>query len=313
MKTHKIKSSGICRMPVLITLMFVIMGVFFFAGGITAHAAEPGPEAIQETMMETVIETLTVNDAWIAGDVINVTVSDNYTGEIQTFNLSLYDYANYSDEFISVQATDNMGRISNAIQIKNPFYLPPIDESLWNEFVPDSYENSDNPFTPDGTGTVLDNATSGDGKEFFTVEAGDKNIFYLIIDRQRNSENVYLLNAVTESDLLPLATKDEIISPGPEPPVPETSITIPELEEEPASKKSNGSVISLVLVIAALAGGAGYYLKIVRPKNEGDDDFDDDDYDDADGDEGMEYDGDGETGNGDDDGIEYLGESDLGD
>ncbi|GHV32911.1 hypothetical protein FACS18949_05440 [Clostridia bacterium] len=32
---------------------------------------------------------------------------------------------------------------------------------------------SGKPFTPDGTGTVVDNATNADGKEFFTVETPD--------------------------------------------------------------------------------------------------------------------------------------------
>ena len=64
------------------------------------------------------------------------------------------------------------------------------------------------PFTPEGTGTVVDNATDGDGKEFFTITTPSENVFYLIIDRQRDGQNVYFLNAVTEKDLLALAEKD---------------------------------------------------------------------------------------------------------
>ena len=59
-----------------------------------------------------------------------------------------------------------------------------------------------NPFTPNGTGTVLDNATSEDEKEFYTIVTEDENVFYLVIDKQRDTENVYFLNAVTESDLM---------------------------------------------------------------------------------------------------------------
>ena len=65
-----------------------------------------------------------------------------------------------------------------------------------------------NPFTPDGTGTVVDKATDKDGKEFYTNTTPDENIFFLVIDNQKSSENVYFLNAVTETDLLPLAEKD---------------------------------------------------------------------------------------------------------
>lgn len=64
-----------------------------------------------------------------------------------------------------------------------------------------------NPFTPDGTGTVVDNATDQDGKEFYTITTPDENVFFLVIDNQKSADNVYFLNAVTEDDLLPLAEK----------------------------------------------------------------------------------------------------------
>ena len=64
-----------------------------------------------------------------------------------------------------------------------------------------------NPFTPDGTGTVVDNATDQDGKEFYTITTPDENVFFLVIDNQKSADNVYFLNAVTEADLLPLAEK----------------------------------------------------------------------------------------------------------
>ena len=50
---------------------------------------------------------------------------------------------------------------------------------------------SSNPFTPNGTGTVVDNATDEDGKEFYTIQTADENVFYLVIDKQRGTENVY--------------------------------------------------------------------------------------------------------------------------
>ena len=53
-----------------------------------------------------------------------------------------------------------------------------------------------NPFTPDGTGTVVDNATDEDGKEFYTITTADESVFYLVIDKQKTSENVYFLNTV---------------------------------------------------------------------------------------------------------------------
>ena len=143
-------------------------------------------------------------------------------------------------------------------------------------------ETTARPFTPEGTGTVVDNATDGDGKEFFTITTPSENVFYLIIDRQRDGQNVYLLNAVTEKDLLALAEKDpepEVTEPVMEP-EPETEPpTEPETEPEP--EKTSGFPMGNILMIAAVllaGGGAGYYFKVYRPKHEAPD-MDNEEYD----------------------------------
>lgn len=79
---------------------------------------------------------------------------------------------------------------------------------------------AEKPFTPDGTGTVIDNATDEEGKEFFTIMTPSENVFYLVIDRQRSTENVYFLNAVTEADLLALAEPTPKPEPAPPPSLP---------------------------------------------------------------------------------------------
>lgn len=56
-------------------------------------------------------------------------------------------------------------------------------------------------FSEDGNGTLGNNATSADNKEFITVTTKKGNVFYLVIDRERDSDNVYFLNMVDESDL----------------------------------------------------------------------------------------------------------------
>ena len=119
-----------------------------------------------------------------------------------------------------------------------------------------------NPFTPNGTGTVLDNATSEDEKEFYTIVTENENVFYLVIDKQRDTENVYFLNAVTESDLMALAEPDaeetaEPVesepepTPSPEPEEPAEGIVEPEPEPVP---ETGTSPIMLVLIgVAVLA------------------------------------------------------------
>lgn len=161
-------------------------------------------------------------------------------------------------------------------------------------------------FTPEGTGTVLDRATGADGdKQFYTITTEDGNVFYLIVDGKRDSNNVYFLNGVTEADLMALAEKDDNVSISSVPPV-ETCICTDKCEaghvntdcpvckndltkctgkaavqpaeepKEPEPEKSGsaGTIIFLVIAVIAVAG-IGYYVKIVRPKKQAA--FDDDD------------------------------------
>ena len=181
-----------------------------------------------------------------------------------------------------------------------PAYAGGGDESEGSEYVPwIGLEPVDplpveqppepQPFTPDGTGTVVDNATDEDGKEFFTITTADEAVFYLVIDRQRSTENVYFLNAVTVSDLMALAEpgqEPEATAPVTEPdPEPE-----PDPAPEPEPQKTGGAGMLLAaLAVLALGGGAGWYFKIYRPKQqraaepeEDHADYDEpDDYDDA--------------------------------
>ncbi|MBV7276107.1 DUF4366 domain-containing protein [Clostridium sp. PL3] len=135
-----------------------------------------------------------------------------------------------------------------------------------------------NPFTPAGTGTVVNTATDEDGKQFYTITTADENVFYLVIDLQRETDNVYFLNAVTEKDLLALAEKSEdtvenetavVSTPEPESDS-ETDISS-ETSLETSTKpeqKSNPAMLLLVLAVVVVGGGAGYYFKIYRPKQE---------------------------------------------
>ncbi|MDR2649079.1 MAG: DUF4366 domain-containing protein, partial [Clostridiales bacterium] len=115
------------------------------------------------------------------------------------------------------------------------------------------------------------------GKEFYTFKTPKDNVFYLIIDRQRGSENVYLLNQVTEQDLMALAKddgKEQIITPTPTPmpsPSPSPSPTPahePAQTEAPRSEQKNGldPKLMIVLLLAGAGIAIGYYFKVIRPK-----------------------------------------------
>jgi len=261
----------------LLTLA-LIASAFLFAGTQTVYAIEPTED-----------QTLSVDDVWLTGDMLNIAVTDSISGESQNLELMLSDYAQPGDEYVTIQATDSNGRLSNTIQIKNPHYSQSADAPTSDYIDPalgfDEPVTCDgpNPFTPDGSGTVIDNASDGDGKEFFNVKTPDGNVFYLIIDRQRSQDNVYLLNEVTEQDLLSLTKTGDGSSPA----APTTTSTTPEPEPQapeepvktvPPTENGGGNSSIILIVIAVIAvGGAGYYFKIVRPKRNGG--MDDDDYD----------------------------------
>ena len=258
--------------------LMLIMSAFLFSG--TAYAADNN--LLANEILGAVVETLTVDDVWLTGETLHIIVTDKNNGETQKLELNLLDYAQPYDEYVSVQAADSGGRISNTIQFKNPFYVPKESamadnfDDIIESAIPDGKKTADGvrPFTPDGTGTVVDNVTDGDGKEFFSIKTEDSNVFYLIVDRQRTTDNVYLLNAVTEQDLMSLAKSGDGKNVSAVPDVSTITPVTPEpaaVEATSAPAKSGGdnSMMILVVVIVIAVGGAGYYFKIVRPKQSG--------------------------------------------
>jgi len=183
------------------------------------------------------------------------------------------------------------------------------DNAGENQPVAEPVSTSQNPFTPSGTGTVADNATDGDGKEFFTIMTPDENVFYLVIDRQRTTENVYLLNAVTEADLLSLAKMPERTATTPA--VTEPTPAPAEPEPEPTPEKSGGAgMLIMVIVIVIGGGGAGWYFKIYRPKQQQADDGEEIDGENYGDDESDPY-GDEQDAGPDYDGADWYGEDDA--
>jgi len=181
------------------------------------------------------------------------------------------------------------------------------------------------PFTPNGQATVTDQATENDGKEFYTFSTPAGNVFYLIIDHARANDNVYFLNAVTESDLAALAEQASKPTNGgaatmtgrpvtyDEKPVEDEQIKPIEKETPPNDNNggNNNTIIFVVIAVIAL-GGAGYYIKIVRPKHQATDIDDDEDEPEGDDDD-IPYEDESEvTGNGDDGDYDAHDDGDIG-
>jgi hypothetical protein len=249
-------------------------------------------------------ETPTTVTAALSGEILTVTAQDDaavaaiYIGGYRfttlidgTARVRFDDYVGPDDKEAEVYAVDSAGNRSESVMIANLGYVAPTTTPApipaltptptpvatptptpapIEEAIPDNPKA----FTPDGGGTVQDNATEEDGKEFFTVTTAAGNVYYLIIDRQRGTENVYFLSPVTEADLLGLAEGATTTAPGlsqPEPQTPAPAEPTPEPEQPEPPVKSNGPGVGMIIFIvlaAAAIGAVGYYVKIVKPRKD---------------------------------------------
>lgn len=150
-----------------------------------------------------------------------------------------------------------------------------------------------NPFTVDGNGQLQDQADSSQNKIFYTITTKNNNTYFLIIDKDRSSNNVYMLSMIDDADLAEftentsaeenpdsLLTEEEplITESGTSKTENEESSTdtgtseqdLPTEETEPAEAEKNTISPIMVLLIAILAVGvvAGYYILKIRPKKE---------------------------------------------
>ena len=174
-------------------------------------------------------------------------------------------------------------------------------------------------FTPDGNLTLIDDflqiEVPGDEeteqveKQFITVQSKNGNTFYIVIDRNGETENVYFLNLVDEADLMALMEgeegetavptcsctdkcvvgaintnceicrtnmsectgKEPIVEPEPEQPT--------EPVEEPDEKKSANFLPLIIVLIAGAGVFAVYWFKFRKPKTKTSGTTDLDDYD----------------------------------
>ena len=313
-----------------ILMLMLCMGVFVT----TALASTGGydPPTIENA------PTLIVNAAWLDGETIRIDVTDPQTGTRSAIAVPISDHLREGEniEFISIQAVDPYGRQSGVIEIRNPFFNPNLpqnstpdngtngndsqgSEQSVSAIEPPYTDTQPRPLTPDGTGTVVDNVTDSDGgREFFTIFSEDGNEFFLIIDRHRNADNVYFLNAVTEEDLMSLARRsgreitnetENSVSAIPIPPqtTPDEDAADSDNDTDtpdpapadgrPTALSRIGNNLLIFGGIVVVVGGLAYYVKVVRPKKDGfssnyDDEPDDYGYEDDDMDDDNLEDGD---------------------
>ncbi|MDY5231393.1 MAG: DUF4366 domain-containing protein [Eubacteriales bacterium] len=135
--------------------------------------------------------------------------------------------------------------------------------------------------------------------QFITVTARNGNVFYFVIDKGAQSENVYFLNTVDESDhealveksdKKPTATaKPEQMKNTAETDLNETdkkntNSKTEKSEQQEQNRQKNNSGLFIILALAVAAGVGGYYYKVILPKKkfEQANDLDDFDFEDED-------------------------------
>lgn len=153
--------------------------------------------------------------------------------------------------------------------------------------------------TPRGNAQLADDVSDNENLQFITVTARDGNVFYFVIDKGAQSENVYFLNTVDESDLEALVEKSDkkptaTAKPEQTENTAETDLTendtkdkkdkTEKSEQQEQSWQKNNSGLFIVLALAAAVGIGGYYYKVILPKKklEQADDLDDFDFEDED-------------------------------
>lgn len=136
--------------------------------------------------------------------------------------------------------------------------------------------------TPKGNAQLVDDISDNENLQFITVTVRDGNVFYFVIDKGAESENVYFLNTVDESDLAALVeesdkTKTEtVVTPEPTENTAENKLTETDNKDNPTEKndkkdtaeqrQSNNGFLLVLLLLAGAAGVGVYYFKVVLPK-----------------------------------------------
>ena len=133
---------------------------------------------------------------------------------------------------------------------------------------------TDNKEYPVKESTENTNRIKSDSRQFITFKTKDEKMFYLIIDHDKEQDNVKLLTDVKESDLESLVKEKDKTSVVKQDEVQvnldKSNETVKQGEvkkEEPKTKSSLGTYIILGGVIL-LVIGVGYYFKIVKPKKD---------------------------------------------
>jgi hypothetical protein len=169
----------------------------------------------------------------------------------------------------------------------------PAEETTTETEAPSETETpADEPqgqITPDGNLTLVDDLdySSRAGLQFMTVTSKDGHVFYIVIDRTANSENVYFLNQVDAADLMALMNdeqKEEYLKEqeAKQQEQQQTTVTPAQQETQAPSETeqsaqteaekqplNNSMVMIAVFGVIGIGVIAAYYFLKIKPKKNG--------------------------------------------
>ena len=303
--------------PILSVLLFVL----------PVHAAPIPGSAQGEGWERRIDTEKPVINASVYDGTLSIEVSDKGSGVKAIFvngyeftdiedglleiRLSRFDAAY---DFFEISAIDEAGNMSATYRVRNPYYEDPEAEDDDSDSDPSEMLPIEaGPTDPvDSTAVVTDyNETN----EFYTITASSGKVFYLIIDKSEDEETVYFLTEISENDLLNVTSDTNETLPRntavedsaiPVESIPaETAHTVtqttdeekedssvnedkPDIKEKVEEIKQNPMAGYILMgIVGAVVIAIGYYLKVVKKKQDGDfvedeDDDDEDEYEDPD-------------------------------
>lgn len=243
-----------------------------------------------------------VLNAAVNGGLLSVQAQDNDSG-IKAVYVNGYEFSELTNgvlnirlqefdtsyEYFTVQAMDMAGNMSDVYRVKNIYYHTEGDEE---NILPEDAT----PTEPSDAKAEVTEHADENKKEFYTIKTDSEKVFYLIIDKSGENEQVYFLTEISERDLLNVTADTMQTLPQnsaiTEMAVPNDTedqtdmedmfgqdedseadistesevITEPNVTEE---KEGNGAIVYIIMGIAAVIGiGAGYYFKVYKKKQE---------------------------------------------
>ncbi len=189
------------------------------------------------------------------------------------FGSSMNAYA-YVDESASTETTTEAVVVEEELTVDT--------ESEAEEETTEETEQS-GAFSESGNLSLLDDVGADEAKEleYMTVQTKSGAVFYLVIDRSADTENVYFLNQVDAADLMAImddaekqeyeASLEEDVIEKPETPVEDEPVVEEPVEEEKPVVQTNNLALFGVLGVIAVAVIGGYAFMKKKAKKEGSD------------------------------------------